>query len=38
MMINLELKHGILGTDFLIASKANVDIDKLMLRFNNEIG
>lgn len=29
---------GILGTDFLIASKANVDMDKLTLRFNNEIG
>ena len=28
---------GILGTDFLRASKAVIDMDKLMIRFKNDI-
>lgn len=28
---------GILGTDFLIASKAVIDMEKLMIRFNDDV-
>ena len=28
---------GILGTDFLIASKTVIDMEKLMIRFNDDV-